>query len=36
MPPPKEKNSSNTHSTGEVVTAGVVGAVIGAVLAKNT
>ena len=32
MPPPKEKNSSDSHSTGEVVTAGVVGAV----LAKNT
>jgi hypothetical protein len=36
MPPPKETKSSDSHSTGEVVTAGVVGAVIGAVLAKTT
>ncbi len=39
-PPPKERHpqrsASNTHSQGEVITAGVVGAVVGAILAKNT
>ena len=35
-PPPREKKSSDKHSTGELWTAGIVGAVIGAVIAKNT
>lgn len=39
-PPPKPKKetkkSTNSHSESEVWTAGVIGAVIGAVVAKNT
>ena len=40
-PPPKpkkesKKSSTNSHSESEVWTAGIVGAVIGAVVAKNT
>ncbi|MDD6128777.1 MAG: hypothetical protein SPL62_01955 [Selenomonas sp.] len=39
-PPPKPKKetkkSTNSHSESEVWTAGAIGAVIGAVLAKNT
>jgi hypothetical protein len=41
-PPPKEKphreheDKSDTHSEGEVITAGLVGAVVGAIVAKNT
>ena len=34
--PPQEEDQANSHSEGEVITAGVVGAVIGAVIAKNT
>ena len=34
--PPREEDPSESHSEGEVITAGVVGAVLGAVLAKNT
>ena len=33
---PPKKSSSKTHSTGEVTTAAVLGAVVGAVIAKNT
>jgi len=38
-PPPYTrdyKDSSNSHSEGEVITAGIVGAVVGAVVAKIT
>lgn len=34
--PPREEDPSESHSEGEVITAGVVGAVLGAVIAKNT
>ena len=34
--PTREKKNSGKHSTGELWTAGIVGAVIGAVIAKNT
>ncbi len=34
--PPREEKSSKSHSTGELWTAGIVGAVIGAIVAKNT
>ncbi|MFV0636677.1 hypothetical protein [Mitsuokella sp.] len=33
---PPKKSSSSSHSTGEVTTAAVLGAVVGAVIAKNT
>lgn len=33
---PPKKNSSKSHSTGEVTTAAILGAVVGAVIAKNT
>lgn len=32
----RRRTSSNSHSTGEVTTAAVLGAVVGAVIAKNT
>lgn len=32
-PPPRQEDS---HSEGEVITAGIVGAVVGAIVAKNT
>ena len=38
-PPPKKKHhkeNNNTHSQGEVITASLVGAAIGALVAKNT
>lgn len=33
---PPKKSSSSSHSTGEVTTAAILGAVVGAVIAKNT
>lgn len=33
---PPKKSSSKSHSTGEVTTAAILGAVVGAVIAKNT
>jgi hypothetical protein len=35
FPPPRQEESAS-HSEGEVITAGIVGAVVGAVIAKNT
>lgn len=32
----RRRTSSNSHSTGEVTTAAILGAVVGAVIAKNT
>ncbi|XOQ26157.1 MAG: Lipoprotein [Mitsuokella multacida] len=33
---PPKKSSSSSHSTGEVTTAAILGAIVGAVIAKNT
>ncbi|MDQ0202808.1 hypothetical protein NXG61_12105 [Pectinatus haikarae] len=34
--PPSHKDNDKGHSTGEVTTAAIIGAVLGAVVAKNT